>query len=222
MEEEYIDKNDLIEQLLGGVTTYQDMYSLISKIEKKAQKILAKEVEHKPKFDSAMLYDALLFLLENKTLPKEVFDYIAELYNKDEEWMKIAKNTQLKNHTTSEVAKAVVASNSETVKTMKQHKLDVKGAMTSSKTPNQSVRRMHKLITVSDRLDELEKRMDIVEQRQDTSEYVLRAMVETSLRDAIKQKALSLIQEGKLTRKEISEVTGLSVRTLANYAKELS
>lgn len=222
MELEFKRQQELIEQLIETIESHSDLHRVLTTLDRKTTPKLAQDKEYKPRMDSSMLYDTICYLLENKPTPQEAFDYTAELYQKDKEWMKVAKNTQLRSYVHTEVAKAVIKSGSETVESMLDNKLDVKGAMTSSKTPNQSVRRLHKLITVSDRLDSLEDRVDLIEQRQDTSEYLLKAVVKMSCREAMKSKAIELIQHSNLTRKEISEITGFSVRTLANYASEIS
>ena len=222
MDSELNRQKQLIEELIQTIETHQDLYRVMATLDKKATPKLSEDRELKPRFDSSMLYDTICYLLENKPTPQEAFDYTADLYQKDKEWMKVAKNTQLRKYVHTEVAKAVIKSGSETVSDMLENKLDVKSAMVTSRTPNQSVRKLHKLITVSDRLDDLEKRVDLVEQRQDTSEYLLKAVVEMSCREAMKSKAIELIQHSDLTRKQISDITGLSIRTLANYAKEIS
>lgn len=214
-------QQQLIEDLVGTIESYSDLHRVMSALDRKTKPILLSEIELKPRLDSGMFYDTLCYLLENKPTPQEAFAYTAELYNVDDDWMKIAKNTKLPPYIHKEVGSAVLKSGSGTVENIIDNELDLKGAMTTSKTPNQSVRRIHKLIKVSDRLDDLESRVGSIEKRQDTAEYLLKAVVEMSCREAIKTKAIELLRQGDMTKEEISNITGISTRTLIRYSKEM-
>ena len=218
-------QKQIIEELVETIGSYSELHKVLSILDRKATPILNKDSELKPRLDNTMFYDTICYLLENKPTPQEAFAYTALLYNKGEDWMNIAKNTQLKPYIHKEVSGSIISSKeptvSKAVKSIVDNQLDLKGAMTTSKTPNQSVRRIHKLIKVSDRLDALEERVGNIEQRQDTAEFLLKAVVDMSCREALKIEAKKLIREGNLTRKQISDVTGLSVRVLVNYAKEV-
>lgn len=221
---EYERKRKLLQlrdELVNHFSSYDEYFRFMAALDKEVTQNLNKDFEGKPRLDSAMFFDTVCYLLENKPTPNEAFAYTAELYDKDEDWMKVAKNTQLKPYIHRDVTTEVFKIKSDTVTSIIDNDLDLRTAMVSSKTPNQSVRRIHKLIKVSDRLDDLESRVGNIEKRQDVAEYLLKAVVEMSCKDALKLEAKRLIIEGNLSRKEIAEVTGVSIRTLANYAKEV-
>lgn len=212
---------NLRDELVSQFNSYDEYFKFMAALDKEVTQNLNKDLDGKPRLDSAMFFDTVCYLLENKPTPKEAFAYTAELYDKDDDWMKIAKNAQLRPYIHKEVTVEVFNKDIKTITAITNNDLDLKTAMVSSKTPNQSVRRIHKLIKVSDRLDNLESRVGNIEKRQDVAEYLLKAVVEMSCKDALKLEAKRLILEGNLSRKEIAEVTGVSIRTLANYAKEV-
>lgn len=213
------------DQLASQFNSYEEYFKFMAALDKEVTQTLGKSADSRPRLDSAMYFDTVCYLLENKPTPQEAFAYTAELYNKDADWMKLAKNTQLRPYIHKEVISEILDTDAETVRHTVQHiignELDLKGAVVSSKTPNQSVRRIHKLITVSDRIDSLEKRVGDIEKRQDVAEQLIKTMVDISCRDALRIEAEKLILEGKLTRKEISKLLGISTRTLTTYAKNL-
>ena len=212
---------ELTEEIVSRFDSYEDYYKFLATLDKKVTKTLGRMDDAIPKLDSAMYFDTVCYLLENRPTPQEAFAYTAELYNKDDEWMKVAKNTKLRAYVHRDITSELLSTEIKTVERIVDNELDLKTAMVTSKTPNQSVRRIHKLIKVSDRLDSLEKRVGNIEKRQDVAEYLIKAVVDMSCRDALKTEAQRLIKEGKLTRKEISSITGISIRALTNYAKEL-
>lgn len=213
---------ELRSQIARQFSSYDEYFRFMASLDKEVTETLNKDFDGKPRLEPAMFFDTVRYLLENKPTPQEAFAYTAELYNKDDDWMKVAKNTQLRPYIHKNVTAEILKTDIKTITAITDNDLDLKGAMVSSKTPNQSVRRIHKLIKVSDRLDDLENRVGNIEKRQDVAEYLLKAVVEMSCKDALKLEAKRLILEDKLTRKEISEVTGVSIRTLANYAKEVN
>lgn len=212
---------EMRDQLVSHFSSYEEYFRFMASLDKEVTQNLSKDFDGKPRLDSAMFFDTVCYLLENKPTPQEAFAYTAELYDKDDAWMKLAKNTQLRPYIHRDVTTEIFKTDIKTITAITDNDLDLKTAMVSSKTPNQSVRRIHKLIKVSDRLDDLESRVGNIEKRQDVAEFLLKAVVEMSCKDALKVEAKRLILEGKLSRKEISEVTGVSIRTLANYAKEV-
>lgn len=213
------------DQLASQFNSYEEYFKFMAALDKEVTQTLGREADSKPRLDSAMYFDTVCYLLENKPTPQEAFAYTAELYNKDADWMKLAKNTQLRPYVHKEVTSEVLDTDIKTVQHTIQHiinnELDLKGAMVSSKTPNQSVRRIHKLIRVSDRLDNLEERVGNIEKRQDVADHLIKTVVNMSCREALRLEAERLLIEGELSRKEISSITGISLRSLATYAKNL-
>lgn len=176
----------------------------------------------KPRFDTTMLYDALSYQLANEAPPIQVFEYVQEVYNKDDDWMKVAKHTQISDKSIKEVTKELFKESYDIVDRAKENGLSIKDVVRKSKTPSQQIRGIHKHITLSDRVDALEAKVAELDIRQKISEMKV-DQIENQLSlqiDPNRAIAIRLKLEG-YSQKEISEELGVTTRTLRNWFKQI-
>lgn len=212
-------------QLVSGVivdeyTTYKDLFGLKKEFDVSTS---SKVKEHqsdtlRPRFDQAMLYDALSYQLENKSIPADVFNHIQDLYQMDSEWLRVAKHTPLNEAERKEVANEIAKQNYPTVIDIEDKGMSVKSAIRNGKSPTQQVRTISKYISLSDRVDDLEKQVAELSVRQTITESRLDC-IESKVDNPQKLIALKLKLEGK-TQKEISELLEVNIRTVKRWLQK--
>jgi len=176
----------------------------------------------KPRFDDTMLMDALSYQLTNESIPADVYSYVQEVYNKDDDWMKVARHSPLTEKVVKKVSVELFKTDYEIVDKAKEKGLSIKDAIRKGKTPSQQIRSVHKHITLSDRVDALEAKVAELDFRQTVSEMKVEQIGNhLSLQlDPNRVLAIKLKQAG-YTQKEISIELGVTTRTLRNWFKEL-
>jgi hypothetical protein len=150
-----------------------------------------------------------------------------DMYNKDDVWMKVAKHTKLKETDTSKVAAIVVKEDYPIVESIEEKGLSVKKAITNGKTPTQQIRNVSKYISLSDRVDSLERKVSEMEHKYDIEFSKVKEQqmiqenrlesIERDLTDYMNPKKISAIRmrmEGKLNVEiaEILDVVNLKVK----------
>jgi len=221
------------DSLITENTTYRDAHIYLNQTQ---TAIKSRVNEHqsdtlKPRFDLTMMYDALSYQLENKAIPVEVFQYIQDMYNKDDVWMKVAKHTKLKETDTSKVAAIVVKEDYPIVESIEEKGLSVKKAITNGKTPTQQIRNVSKYISLSDRVDSLERKVSEMEHKYDIEFSKVKEQqmiqenrlesIERDLTDYMNPKKISAIRmrmEGKLNV-EIAEILDVHPKTITRWLK---
>lgn len=214
--------------LVGEHSTYKDLHM----VTKKVTDALRKEVHInqsetlKPRFDTTMLFDALSYQLENKAIPVEVFQYVQDLHNKDDEWMKVAKHTKLRESERTVVAKEISKCDLPVVTSVEDKGMSVKEAINNGKTPTQQIRTLSKYISLSDRVDKLEEVYSGVVQELSTlkvsqaiTEYRLSNLEHTLNEDPNKVVARKMKLEGK-TNKQIAGALDISESTVKRMLKK--
>jgi hypothetical protein len=201
-------------------TTYKDLFGFKKEWDVQISSIVKEhQVENlKPRFDQAMLYDALSYQLENKAIPVEVFSHLQELYNMDSEWLKVAKHTPINESERKAVAKEISKNNYPVVEDIEEKGMSVNDAIRNGKSPTQQVRTISKYISLSDRVDDLERQVAELSVRQTLTETRLDSL-ELQVSNPQKLIALKLKLEGK-TQKEISELLHVDTRTIRRWLKQ--
>jgi len=201
-------------------TTYKDLFGFKKEWDVQLSSIVKEhQVENlKPRFDQAMLYDALSYQLENKAIPVEVFSHLQELYNMDSEWLKVAKHTPINESERKAVAKEISKNNYPVVEDIEEKGMSVNDAIRNGKSPTQQVRTISKYISLSDRVDDLERQVAELSVRQTLTETRLDSL-EFQVSNPQKLIALKLKLEGK-TQKEISELLHVDTRTIRRWLKQ--
>jgi DNA-directed RNA polymerase specialized sigma subunit len=222
-----------IASTVDDTTTYKDAVMLKKKLDTKISEEVHKHQSDtlRPRFDTSMLYDALSYQLTNKALPPEVFQHIQELYKMSDDWLKIAKHTNIKESDRKDISKQLYTEKYPVIEEVDSKGLSVKGAICNSKTPTQQIRTVSKYITLSDRVDELErkveemdKHMETIDLRQTITDLRLHSLEQTIQTGELsnnptKVLALKLREEGK-TQKEIADILGVTKRTIIRWCKE--
>jgi DNA-directed RNA polymerase specialized sigma24 family protein len=208
------------EVIVDEYTTYKDLFGLKKEFDVSTS---SKVKEHqsdtlRPRFDQAMLYDALTYQLENKSIPTDVFNHIQDLYKMDAEWLRVAKHTPINEKERREVANEVVKKNYPVVIQVEDKGMSVKDAIRNGRSPTQQVRTISKYISLSDRVDELEKQVAELSIRQNITESRLDC-IEGKVDNPQKMIALRLTLEGR-TQKEISELLNVNIRTIKRWLKK--
>jgi len=214
--------------LVNEHSTYKDLHV----VTKKVTESLRKEVHNnqsgtlKPRFDNTMLFDALSYQLENKAYPVEVFQYVQDLHNKDDDWMKVAKHTKLKESDRNTIAKEIAKCEFTVTTEVEGKGMSVKEAISNGKTPTQQIRTLSKYISLSDRVDMLEAGYSEVVQELSTlkvnqvlTNYRLENLENTISEDPNRVVARKLKLEGR-TYKQISEALGISLSTVKRMFKK--
>lgn len=205
--------------LVNENSTYKDLHIVTTKITDSLRKQVhtTQSDTLKPRFDSTMMFDALSYQLENKAIPVEVFQYVQDLYNKDDDWMKVAKHTKLRDAERGVVAKEVVKCNFPVVIQVGDKGMSIKEAINNGKTPTQQIRTISKYITLSDRVDTLEEKVKEIDLRQVITECRLDSL-EYQISNPQKQIAIKLKLEGN-TNKDIAQTLGVNVKTVGRWLK---
>lgn len=206
--------------LVNENSTYKDLHIVTTKITDSLRKQVhtSQSDTLKPRFDSTMMFDALSYQLENKAIPVEVFQYVQDLHNKDDEWMKVAKHTKLKDTERSSVARQVIKCEFPVVGIVEDKGMSVKEAINNGKTPTQQIRTISKYISLSDRVDMLENKVKEIDLRQVITECRLDSL-EYQISNPQKQIAIKLKLEGR-TNKDIAKTLGVNVKTVGRWLKK--
>lgn len=206
--------------LVDENTSYRDLQTVTTRLNDSLRKQVHSFQSDtlKPRFDNAMMFDAISFQLENKAIPVEVFQYVQDLHQKDDDWMRVAKHTKLKDSDRSDLAREVVKCNFKVIDSVKEKGISIKDAINNGKTPTQQIRTISKYISLSDRVDMLEKQVSQINLRQTLTECRLER-IEGEILNPNKVVALKLKAEGK-TNKEIAKLLGISTKTVGRWFKK--
>jgi uncharacterized protein YerC len=215
--------------LVNEGSTYKDLHI----VTKKVTDSLRKEVHSnqagtlKPRFDNAMLFDALSYQLEHKAIPVEVFRYVQDLHNKDADWMRVAKHTKLKESDRTSVAKEISKCAFSSVEIVDGKGLSVDKAIRKLETPTEQIRTISKYITLSDRVDMIEagyakltQEFNTLKTEQALTNYRLENLENTLNECPNKVLARRMKLENK-TNQEIAIALGISLSSVKRLLKTM-
>lgn len=126
------------------------------------------------KWSNEMGVDGLVQILEQGATPKEAFDFVMTKYEKTPEWVDEVKHKKIRN--TGKIIQEVEKIATQRVKKLKKQKVYDKTSLVKATTPNSQFNKAHKLITISDRLDDMEQRMSEYERIVVQQQLVLETM----------------------------------------------
>jgi DNA-binding transcriptional regulator YiaG len=181
-----------------------------------------KDMPLRPRFDATMLHDAISYQLENEAPPTDVYSYVQEIYQKDDDWMKKAKHTELPQSTRSAVAKEIKKQGSEAIDKVDKLGLSIPSVIRDNRTPSKAIREIDSYISLADRVEALETKVDHLDTRQTVTEIKLQCLVEETNTPLNPNKiaALYLKKQG-MTQKQISKQLGVDTRTIRRWFKDL-
>lgn len=197
-------------------TTYKDLVMLKSNIN---TSLTAEVHSHqadklKPRFDNAMLHSAIIYLLENNVTPVEVFQYIKGVFSMEDEWLKIAKHTTLKDSDKTKVAKMIIDAKYPIVEELDSRGLSVKDAIIGGRSPTKQINTVSDYLKLNTEIKQLKSQVCDLELRQVITECRLEQL--ESKTTSKKDIAHRLKVEGKSTN-EISELLNTPVRTVRRW-----
>lgn len=197
-------------------TTYKDLVMLKANINNS----LTTEVHShqadklKPRFNNAMLHSAITYLLENNVTPIEVFQYIKGVFSMEDEWLKIAKHTALKDSDKTKVAKMIIDAKYPIVEELDSRGLSVKDAIIGGRSPTKQINTVSDYLKLNAEVKQLKETVEEVKIRQAITECRLERL--ESKTTSKKDIAHRLKVEGKSTN-EISELLDTPVRTIRRW-----
>lgn len=170
----------------------------------------------------------MLYMIDTKASTNETLEYGRKKFGKSEEWLSTVRNKPF--YSQAQILSAV-KSHREGFFTSLDSTVDYhKTMITQADTPVSQLNHLSDLITMSDRMDNIEKRLSKVEQ--ENSE--LRLVVELQgynieaihdyigMNNSEKKSILYQLKQQGLTYKDISDKLGVSVRTLKYWMKNKS
>jgi hypothetical protein len=216
--------NVVSDVVVDGVANPQQLRASIealrSEVNKKAYQQL--DIPLKPRFDTTMLHDALSYQLENEVAPKEVYMYVQEVYNKDDDWMKDAKHAELPQKERSAVAKQIAKQEIPVTFKVGDLGLSIGTLIRSSETPSKAIRGVDSYIELANRVDKLESQVSNLDIRQTTTEVKLQCLVDNLNVDIDENKVVaSLLKKKGFTQRQISSELGVHEKTVSRWFKEI-
>lgn len=109
------------------------------------------------RLDSDMLVEGLVYILENKTTPEETMEYIRQKYNQPEDWVGKVKNRPIPKQERSKAVKQLKEKDIELLTYMVADKRTTYKEISEPETWNKQLGELRRTITLSDRVDALER-----------------------------------------------------------------
>lgn len=218
-------KNQTVNSGLDGRAVnvlHQQTYTELGKI---SREISGKE-HHK--YTTQMGVVGVLYMIENKATTDQTLEYVKNHHQKSSDWLSDVRNKKF--YTQAEITRIVEEKKQEYISKLKGQNLYNKTFLsTSGTTPIQHLDRVQHLITVSDRLDQMEERLVKVEienlefrtRLQLVEENI--STIDNCLEISKKGKLIqcrALMEEGYKQR-EISKILGVHINTVKGYYKEI-
>ena len=107
------------------------------------------------KWSVDMGVDGMIKILEEGKTPKEAFEFIKDKYDKTDEWVDKVRTSKI--HNAGNILQKVESKVKTKVKKLKKQGVYDKTSLAKATTPNSQFNKAHKLITLSDRMDNMEK-----------------------------------------------------------------
>lgn len=193
---------------------------------KKNDNVISGKVDNK--YTKQMGVDGAMYMIENKATTDQTLEYVREQHKKSPDWLVEVRNKKF--YTQSEITQIVEKQKKEYIDKLKEQNLYNKTFLsTKGTTPVQHLDRIQHLITVSDRLDNMESRLTNLEienlefrvrlQLAEQNITVIDECLEISKQGKLLQ-CEALMKEG-CTQKQIAEIMNLHINTIKGYYKEI-
>jgi len=179
-------------------------------------------------YTKQMGVDGMIHMLENKTTPSVTLEYVRQKHDKTTDWLLKTRGKRF--YTQAQIVVMVEQQKKEMIAEYKSKGIYNKTLITNATTPYQQLNHLHHIITVNDRLDNMETRQ--IQQELMIAELSLRLtltelnveMIDNriGISNADKKNIAIEMSLENMKQKDIAEKLNVSTRTIVRWLKEES
>lgn len=226
---------DIANNIVNAGLSFKEMHviNVKSMAAKKAEEIASNGgVDYKYTVDMGV--DAVEYMMDNRSCVDDTLDYVMVKHQKTEEYMQNIRHKRF--YSQSKIARTIEKKKAEVIEQWNAKQLPHNRIMRSTgTTPYQYLEGVYEVVTLSDRMDAMERHMKQMEEEifklklSDVDKTVRLAALEHNVevidevigisKQAKRDKAKELRDNG-MTNKEVAKLLGVSVRTIKYWYKD--